>query len=251
MRTFLSLVGIVLALVGAAAAVLSSVGCSSSLCTPGMSIACACPGGGTSAQVCQSNGTYAACQCDVQVNVDFSGGGSLDFAVTGDLAGVTSGAKRVFVTSASYGSILKTAGGGTSGLDGADKLCNNVATGANLRGTWKAWLSDDTTNAIDRIADVGPWLLTDGKKAFNNKAGLTGTPLVRIEVDENKQPVSGSVWTGTHTGGNKGNTCSGWNGTAGTFDSATTGDTLDPTRWTDSGSAASCSSMAHLYCIEQ
>lgn len=33
------------------------------LCTPGAQVACACPGGAASVQVCQTNGTLGACAC--------------------------------------------------------------------------------------------------------------------------------------------------------------------------------------------
>src|SRR5947207_2454473 len=50
--------------------------------------------------------------------------------------------KRVFVTSGTWTGDLKTHGGGTDGLDGANKLCQGAATAAALGGTWVAWLSD-------------------------------------------------------------------------------------------------------------
>lgn len=116
----------------------------------------------------------------------------------------TSGQKRVFVTSVTYS-------GSLGGSSGADQKCNLAAQGANLGGTWKAWLSSGSTNAIDRIADVGPWYGMDGKKVFNNKANLTTTPLASIERSEQNTIQLAEVWTGSEQGGTAaGMDCAAW-----------------------------------------
>jgi len=53
------------------------------------------------------------------------------------------------------------------------------------------------------MADVGPWFLTDGTKAFNNKANLMTIPLAEISRNEQGNAVSNNfgVWTGTLNGG--------------------------------------------------
>src|SRR5262245_5083470 len=82
----------------------------------------------------------------------------VDAAVTTDLPdGTSATTKRVFVTTKSYPADLKTAGGAVSGVAGGDSLCTRDALAAQLGGNWKAWLSNDTVSAIDRITDVGPW----------------------------------------------------------------------------------------------
>jgi len=63
---------------------------------------------------------------------------------------------RVFVTSAGYDGDLAGQSGTTDGLAGGDALCNLHASAAGLGGIWKAWLSGDEEDAVDRIADVGP-----------------------------------------------------------------------------------------------
>src|SRR5262245_2730644 len=81
--------------------------------------------------------------------------------------------KRIFVTSTPYTGDLKTNGAGMTGLHGADNLCGLAATAAGLGGTWTAWLSSSTVDAIDRINDVGPWYLVDRcTLVFNNKASI-------------------------------------------------------------------------------
>jgi Protein of unknown function (DUF1554) len=116
----------------------------------------------------------------------------------------TSGQKRVFITSVTYS-------GNLGGLSGADQKCTLAAQGANLGGSWKAWLSSGNSAAIDRIADVGPWYSIDGKKVFNNKANLTTIPLSPIEKTEQNTYQLGNVWTGSEQGGTpSGDDCSAW-----------------------------------------
>lgn len=161
----------------------------------------------------------------------------------------------IFITSLTYQGDLKSAGGSATGLAGADKICTNAGAASGIGGSWKAWLSDSATNAIDRITDVGPWYLvgTD-TMVFANKANLTTTPRVQITISEDGTPPSlaTSVWTGTQLSGTKtSSTCQDWttsstaSGTAGLVQGA--GDT---TSWTDSRDA-SCGTSMHLYCIQQ
>ncbi len=159
-------------------------------------------------------------------------------------AGGSSVMKRVFVTASDYDGKL-------GGLAGADAKCALSAQAANLGGTWKAWLSDDTTNALDRIANVGPWFLLDGTKVFNNKANLATVPLSQITISEQGTRTSGSyAWTGTLGGGARSpDTCGSW-----AFNDATkkgnVGYLTSASNWTEY-SAWPCSYRMHLYCIEQ
>jgi len=155
--------------------------------------------------------------------------------------------KHVFTTSLSYK-------GGFGGLAAGDELCNTAGVASNLGGAFKAWLSDSTADAIDRIDDVGPWLRTDGEVAFNNKTNLKTLPIVVLNLDENGAAVSGEpyVFTGTGIGGVKGATnCSDWTTSAPT-DSGTSGQfySNDPQFWTGAGTHG-CDMAAHLYCVEQ
>lgn len=106
--------------------------------------------------------------------------------------------RKVFVTQAQYTGLL-------GGLPGADSDCAGAAAAAGLPGSssaWVAWLSDSSTNAIDRIPDVGPWTRTDGMLAFASKADLMKTPAVALDVDEyGTVHHVVNVWTGTDVGG--------------------------------------------------
>src|SRR5437016_3643883 len=151
-------------------------GCSAgSTCTPGASVACACGDGTQGAQICRPDGTFDSCQCTIQHGgpvVDM--GGNSQNPILHDLAlSPATGGKRVFVTSTAYlGSAVTSA-------------CSDAAAAANLGGTWDAWLSTQSMDAIDKVTGSGPWKRLDGQVAFNNHAGLATQPLVAIDITEN------------------------------------------------------------------
>src|SRR2546428_3153004 len=60
-----------------------------------------------------------------------------------------------FVTSTSQ------AAASLGSLAGADALCQARAASAQLSGTYRAWLSDGSTNARDRLGSARGWLRTD------------------------------------------------------------------------------------------
>lgn len=160
----------------------------------------------------------------------------------------------IFLTSLSYDGDLRSAGGGSTGLEGADKICANHAAGGALGGTWKAWLSDSSTDAIDRINDVGPWYLVGTDTVvFNNKANLTTLPLTWIHITELgiEPALYTNAWTGTLTGGNKSiDLCADWTSNNIGVRGLTGYVYLGTTNWTQSSNPA-CSSKWHLYCIQQ
>ena len=150
---------------------------------------------------------------------------------------------RVFATSATHN-------GNLGGLAGADALCEAAAKAAKLGGTFKAWLSDSTTNASQRIAAVGPWTLVDGTAAFKGKS-VTSFPVHDLDMDENGETgKKGLVWTGTVLGGNASTeTCNDWSSTGA---SGTSGYPHVIDDWNDDGSGGSpCNLGGRLYCFEQ
>jgi hypothetical protein len=189
--------------------------------------------------------------------------------------------KRVFVSSLIYKGDLKTAGGGATGLEGGDKICQHLADAAVLGGTWKAWLSDANTNAIDRISE-GPWhtfeFVRDSggtitgvyiNKVFNNKANMTTVPLASINMTEFGREVSSSgegsitfVWTGTTGAATPAQeTCANWTssdasdeGIMGVPSSVAVAWTDDP-EWGaahgDQTAPRPCNEPHHIYCFEQ
>jgi hypothetical protein len=150
--------------------------------------------------------------------------------------------KRVFATRAGFP-------GNFGGLTAADTQCNNFAAAAAVGGTWKAWLSDSATNALDRIIDVGPWTDMKGARIFRDKTQLMGFPEAAVTIDETGQRTARSYWTGTLLGGTKSTyTCSDW--TSNAINAAGTTGASGTDIWTDGGTSP-CSSSYALLCLEQ
>lgn len=180
-----------------------------------------------------------------------------DMTAAGDAAGghphSDGGAnlKRVFITSQKYRGDLM--GGG--GLTGADAGCAAAAQSAQLAGTFKAWVSTSTVNAIDRILDVGPWYDLAGAEIFANRTGLQTSPLTAIWLDERGQFLaSDKIWTGTRYGGTFDATdrsCNDWS-SAEMAQSAKVGQVgrQDGAAWT-AVSGTTCDQPAHLLCFQQ
>jgi uncharacterized protein DUF1554 len=190
----------------------------------------------------------------VLVVVAGCGGGSHTTSPDGSRAAndaPRSGPRRVFVTKSQYPGDLALAATGFAGLAAGDELCRRSA--AQLGGTWKAWLSDPTTNAIDRIADVGPWYLVDGTTmVFANKAALAGTPLVAIAINETGAMTNGHVWTGTAAGGTAAaETCTGWTSQSSTVAGAAGASIAMDSQWTLTAAYFCGTDAFALYCFEQ
>ncbi len=180
--------------------------------------------------------------------------------------GVTPSWKRAFVTSATHSGSLEGIGGADGGLAGGDKLCLQAAAAAQLGGVWRVWLSSrrgpdsETINAIDRIADVGPWHLVTadgsrGTRVFNNKANLGTTPLAAFTTTEQGSalPAGETVWTGTRAGGlaNVQSNCLGW--TVARPNAGVYGEPFSTTgMWTEAPDVErGCETLRHFYCFEQ
>ena len=151
--------------------------------------------------------------------------------------------KRFFVTSTVHDGNFASYGTATTGLEGADALCAAAADPVQSGSTWRAWLSDSTTNAIDRITDVGPWFLFNGNEAFANKAALADFSNYQVDYDENGNNLSGEMWSGTNLDGSADSeTCSDWSTTSG-FGAAAT-------KW-GSTTPRNCFQEKPVFCIEQ
>jgi uncharacterized protein DUF1554 len=165
--------------------------------------------------------------------------------------------KRIFVTSPLYDGVL-------GGLQGADNTCQSVADKVPLPGSYKAWLSDNATDAATRLSHATePYVLVDGTAVAADWTGLvSGTLLHAIDQTEAglaPSPPNGAcgngtpntVWTGTGSGGASAiRTCADWTdntaggtGTVGRFD-------MTGADWTET-CIDTCNKPKHLYCIEQ
>jgi hypothetical protein len=105
--------------------------------------------------------------------------------------------RRAFLTSTTHD-------GNIGGLAGADAICGQLALDVDLGGSWVAWLSDDSTDAKDRLTQrAGPIVRLDGLTIADDIADLTdGSIQSPILVDETLSVQAAQrVWTGTSASG--------------------------------------------------
>jgi hypothetical protein len=141
---------------------------------------------------------------------------------------------------------------GTSGIEAGDSICNFFAAQSGLpwQGSYKAWLSDASTDARDRFENDGPRVRIDGIEVTPDLAGLTSGMLLSAihQAVTDWYSSNSGVWTGTNPDGTA-NTdhCSGWTSTDGSGRSARSG--FVDAGWT-SFEVGSCSATNfRLYCI--
>jgi hypothetical protein len=171
-------------------------------------------------------------------------------------------ARIAFETSALGGgdfSAWPDANGATS-IAAADNICRAAAGRAMLplAGTYKAWLSTSTTDAIERFENDGAWYRTDGVRAISSLDALaSGRIEAPLQFEETGRVdfFPGSAWTGTLADGtlDMTHTCEDWtNGTDDAFGSTGTDLTVNG-EWTHFGapfSAFGCGTVnAHIYCL--
>jgi len=146
-----------------------------------------------------------------------------------------------------------TTDGNLGGTAGADAFCQRAADAAHLTGTFQAWLSTGSTNAIDRLQGVGPWSTPAGDVAFDGRPDLAGPPLVDL-TDElgDALPAKAVAWTGSDGDGPAtGTDCSRWTATD-TAARGAIGDGLaDSGHWGGGAGATPCSMQASLVCFER
>lgn len=163
--------------------------------------------------------------------------------------------KYIFVTSATYNGDLKTAGNGTDGFDGANKLCQAAANAGSvtsgLNSTWKAMLStNNATKTCQFYKNTNSQYL--GKAIGGDFVGLLAIPNADagayINKDENTNTVD-SIYIFT---GWDGQNCNNWTSNL-RYDKAGLGRSMDNSNgWWGSGSTG-CSYTAYtrLYCVQQ
>ena len=148
------------------------------------------------------------------------------------------------------------AAGGKTGLAAGDAICQARASAAGLTNAsnYKAWLSDSTTDAVDRLQHDGPWTRPDGVLVARNKSDLTdGLLLTTISQYENgayiEPPMFYYAWTGTGPDGTAGSqTCNDWqDGSAASRGG--NGRLFDASGWTGV-IGPSCNSQYSLYCFD-
>jgi cysteine-rich repeat protein len=160
----------------------------------------------------------------------------------------------VFVSSNEYDGYL-------NGVDGANILCNDLATDAGLYVNFVAFLSTDVQNAESIIQD-GIYLRMDREIIANDKSDLLdGELLIPINMDEKGDTVttgSGEVFTGTNkfgmraVGSSSEVNCNNWADQAVGGLNAVKGDlSLTTGDWTNyDGADPRCNQVSRIYCFQ-
>lgn len=164
--------------------------------------------------------------------------------------------RRVFLTHTSIN-------GNMGGLAGADALCAAEASAAGLSGTYKAWLSDDSTSAASRLTHSSyPYKEVDGTLIANNWDDLVDgglqAPINKDATGANSGSINSFVWTGSNPDGSiTGTSCTNWtyqyNG-CGTNCQGMVGISFTyeyPSQWTVFGPTGCSQGGAGIYCLEQ
>ncbi len=152
------------------------------------------------------------------------------------------GSLRAFLTNGKY---FASAIGS---LAGADALCQAEAGSRGFAGSYRAVLSDETTNAKDRMVLTYPIVRAEDGATIS----ATNLWLGSIQNYFETSPGPSLVFTGTNADGTKatGLTCSSWTSTSGSVQMGY--DFWSDSRWANYTTGAFCSgSTFSLFCIQQ
>lgn len=212
--------------------------------------------------ICDASESFASCPQDCTCGDGVCNGADTCATCPGDCGDCP---RTVFVTfqylnGADLAGIATTAGctGGHRGLCAADYVCQQEAQGESLPGTYKAWLSDSTLAAKDRLThSTGPYVMVDGTPIANDWTDLTdGTLDAAITLTSGGANFgTGGAWTATTPAGDISapDTCSDWiDGSAADFGAdgfvgSANGD------WTQNSVVPidRCNVQSRLYCFQQ
>jgi hypothetical protein len=153
---------------------------------------------------------------------------------------------------------LASGGGGNLMRMRADELCNMEANRAGVAGTYVAWLSTNSANAIDVLVPAnGPWFLpgADGARVFADRAAVTSAKLDHFldrHADGTAAMQQVEVYTGTRANGSTAqNECRDWT----TIDGSNEGQTGRPAantdgKWTEDA-VITCEKQRAVVCFEK
>lgn len=165
--------------------------------------------------------------------------------------------KIVFISSAYYT-------GDLGGLTGADNKCQGLADEAGLKGTFKAWLSDDTTTSpyaspSSRFNQaVVPYYRVDLQRVAKNWDDLTDENIEnRININELGAPIPFNSQRRVHTNTLANgwlyftaNDCLEWTTANSTISSSKGNSDFTDSKWSWE-ETSNCSNSARLYCFQQ
>ena len=139
--------------------------------------------------------------------------------------------------------------GAMGGITGADEKCQVSAQYGGLSGTWKAIVSDSTTNARDRFPEI-PYYNMKGELVASGQMDLfDGVINNRVYIDEYMNEYSNyGVWTGSDQNGIKtASNCHNWGWVA---ENGTIGSTAYKSgEWLNLAKNV-CSNGNKIYCVK-
>jgi hypothetical protein len=144
-------------------------------------------------------------------------------------------------------------------IEVVDGYCEAAARAAGLPGRYRAWLSSQTVNALDRLAGARGWLRPDGQVFADTvddiKSGRIASPPFIDELGgEIHTPLNDPVITGTDLLASSTMPCDHWTpdaATSGGPPNETFGGTTDATGgdWSSSSPAGCGPTLARFYCF--
>ncbi len=165
----------------------------------------------------------------------------------GGAQGGAGGLRLVFISS-------RKTKGDLVGPQGADAICNEVASSAGVPGKFVAWISSKGSSVSSRLTSDGPWELSNGTRVADQKSellsGFLQNPINRFE---DGQPLSGTqqVWTGTRPDGTAGTaTCADWTTTESNLRGLVGEANSAKKAWTETSAPQTCDGERRLYCFQ-
>ena len=159
-----------------------------------------------------------------------------------------SGPSIVFVTSTTHTGAL-------GGLSGADAICQGIANGAPLPGTYKAWLSDSTGTPDTRFyKSPGIYRNVNGFTVADNWDDLIDGAISNLNLDQFGNQFTGTVWTNTNVDGTRSGDwdCNDWTSSSDLVTGREGYINRVDGSWTySSGGYRGCGYSSRLYCFQQ
>lgn len=176
--------------------------------------------------------------------------------------------KTAFVTKDTYqGDLLGEAqaafgdcAGVSTGMEGADCICQETADAAGLDGTYLAWIATTTDDDPEArfTQSSQPYVMPDLTIIADDWADLTDGTLnatLRIAEDGSSTNSPTLAWTKVREDGgwfqNTVADCADWTSASGSDTGAIGRTNHSDTEWTNPASGIACSNHVRLYCFEQ
>jgi hypothetical protein len=161
----------------------------------------------------------------------------------------------VFILKPNYAFVTSTLHtGNLGGLSGADAICQARANAASLPGTFRAWLSSDSTTAAARLGTASGWIRPDGRPwALSQTDLFAGRERYPLRLTETGADVGSQyVWSASLMDGSRnpiGTTCTNWTSASSSLTSRAGSTSALGDIWAEAYAGMTCSSQLQLSCF--